>query len=136
MHLNARPSLLYVLTGLLTLAASCTAPGQDKMVHFGIDKPVSLLIIYKTDVTNDRVNDFLRDVLSRPHPQGRGHDLRDGIALTFRPPSVEGHDATAVTFSADATAAQREEIMREVKASPIVYRVLENVAPADVKKLD
>jgi hypothetical protein len=136
MHLSARPSLLYVLTCLLTLTVSCAAPGQEKTAHFGAGKPVSLLIIYKTGATDDQVNDFLRDVLSRPHPQAKGYDLRDGIALTFRPPSVEGHDATALTFSADATAAQREEITRAVKASPIVYRVLENVAPADVKRLD
>ena len=127
---------MYVLTGVLMLAASCSAPEQDKMAHFGVDKPVSLLIFYKAGVTDDQIHDFLREVLSRPHPQGKGHNMRDGIALTFRAPPVEGHGATAVAFSADAAPSKREEIMRDVKSSQVVYKVLENVAPADVKKLD
>jgi hypothetical protein len=36
---------------------------------------------------------------------------------------------------AHATKAQKDEVKRAVKSLPIVYRVLENVAPADVKKI-
>jgi hypothetical protein len=77
----------------------------------------------------------LAEVLSYPDPQGRGHSHREGIGMILRENAVEGHESVAINFRGDATEAQREQIKRAVGASPIVFRVLENVAPANVKKL-
>ncbi len=107
------------------------------MVPFGPDVPASLVVYYKASVTDEQIENFLQEVLSIPHPEGRGYNLREGVAERLRVfPPVQGHEATAITFSANATQAQREDIRSAVSSSPLVYKVLENVAPADVKKLD
>jgi len=95
-----------------------------------------LRVYFKRGVTHDQLNYIWENVLSRPNADGRGYLHRDGIGMLSRVyPPVEGHEGVAVNFPANATQAQREEIKREVNASPIVFKVLENVAPLHVKKL-
>lgn len=48
---------------------------------------------------------------------------------------VEGHAGIAITFFPNATDDQRQELKRSVKASPFVYRVLENTTPESIKTL-
>jgi hypothetical protein len=106
------------------------------MVPIGPEVRASLVVYFKHGVTQDQINYFWENVLSRPNAEGRGYWHRDGIGMLSRVyPSVEGHEGVAVNFWANATESQREEIKREVNASPIVFKVLENVAPVDVKKL-
>jgi hypothetical protein len=117
--------------------SACARPDNDEMVRIGPDVRASMVIYYKAGVNEDQINDFLQNVLGRPHPEGRGHYLRDGIVMSLRVyPAVEGHEATAITFSDRATQAQRDEIKRDVVSNPIVYKVLENEIPAEVKKLN
>ena len=50
--------------------------------------------------------------------------------------SKDGHQGYAITFFEGATPEQRERLIAKVKASPLVYKVVEDVAPDDVKKID
>jgi hypothetical protein len=50
-----------------------------------------------------------------------------GVACNRRP--VEGHEGFAITFFPDATREQRAELMRAVKQSPVVYKILETERP-------
>lgn len=130
-------SILLICTLLGLWSSACSSSEREKMVPFGPDVPASLVVYYKAGVTDEQIENFLRDELSKPHPEGRGYYHREGIAGLLRVfPPVQGHEAIAITFSANASQTQREEIKAAVRSSPIVYKVLENVAPADVRKLD
>lgn len=107
------------------------------MIPFGPEVKADLVIYFNAEVTDEQIDEFWRETLSKPHPEGRGYDHRDGVGDISRVfPPVQGHEGIAVNFFANATQAQREEVKADVMSSPLVYRVLENVAPKDVKNLD
>jgi len=130
--------MLIIVSALLALgSATCLSSKEDKLVPIGPDVKANLVIYFNTGVTEGQINAFSQEVLSRQNPEGRGYKLRDGIGLQLRVfPSVQGHEAIAITFFSNATQTQREEVKVAVLSSPVVYKVLENVAPADVKKLE
>lgn len=47
--------------------------------------------------------------------------------------AIEGHDAIALTFQEDISKAEREEVMRRVNSSPLLFKVYEDIAPANIK---
>ena len=106
------------------------------MRPIGPEVKASLVIYFKLGVTNQQIEDFWHEVLSRADPQGRGYYHRAGVGDISRVKSIQGHEGLAMSFFPDATKEEREEVTRDIRSSPIVYKILENVAPADVKKLD
>jgi hypothetical protein len=108
---------------------------HEQMISIGPEVQASLVIYFKHGVTQDQINYFWENVLSRPNAEGLGYWHREGIGMLSSVAEVEGHGGVAVNFLANATEAQRDEIKREVNSSPIVFKVLENIAPLDVKKL-
>jgi hypothetical protein len=129
-------SHLKILLALLVLQMAGTGCRREQMQPIGPDVNKSFVIYFKGGATGEDINAFFKQVLSRPHPEGRGHYLLEGVDWTSRVQSVQGHEAIAVTFSANATVEQKETLIRAVKSSPFVYRVLENVAPAEVKTIE
>jgi hypothetical protein len=49
---------------------------------------------------------------------------------------VEGHEGYAVNLFPSASAEERQYVTSRVGSSAIVYRVVEDVVPADIKKVD
>jgi len=124
-----------VLLGILMVFA-CSSPSQDKMVPIGPNVTASLIIYFKAGATDEQINNFSGEVLSKPKTD-RGAALQDGICMFLRVyPPVQNHEAIAITFCENATKENREKLKAAIVSSPIVYKVLENVAPSDVKQLD
>jgi hypothetical protein len=109
---------------------------KNEMRPIGPEVKASLVIYFKPGITNQQVEDFWHEVLSKPDPQGRGYYHRAGVGDISRIKSVQGHEGVSMSFSPNATDEERKEVERDIRSSPIVYKVLENVAPADVKKID
>ena len=124
------------LLGLLSLACPWGKSGDSDMRPIGPEVPASLVLYFKPDVTRDQRIAFSDEVLSRPDPEGRGHNLPPGVQSLLRVRAVQGHEGYAITFFPNATDQQRRSLRDAITASPIVYKVLENVSPADVKTLD
>ncbi len=106
---------------------------KQKIVKFGPDVKANLVIIFKSDVTDDQVENFRRDVLQVTTPNEGERKYISGIRQYLRVLPIEKHNAIALTFHEDITQPQREEIMRRVKSSPLIHKVFEDIAPADVK---
>lgn len=107
---------------------------HEQMVSIGPDVSHDLVIFFKTDTRDDEIERFWTEVLSYPTKDGHWH--RAGIGGVLRTDAVEGHEAVAVEFFPNATNAEREDIKSRVHSSPIVYKVIENVAPQDIKELN
>ena len=133
---NLRTVLLTTtcLLGLLSLACPIKSD-KNEMVPIGPTVKADILVYLNHNLSHEEVNAFIKTVLSRPHPEGRGDDLAPGVRtrLALRP--VEGHEGIALTFFPNASKEQREELLRSIKASPLVYRVLENTTPDSVTTL-
>ena len=124
-----------ICLGLLNLACPFNKR-EEKMEPIGPGVRADLLIYFKTEATDAETNLFYKDVLSRPSPDGRGYSNPPGARTILRLSEVQGHEGVAVTFFPAATRQQRENLKRSVQSSSLVYKILENVAPTDVKKLD
>ena len=110
---------------------------KSEVRPIGPDVEAHLLIYFRNPVTREQINTFSKDVLSRPHPSGRGDALPVGVETFLRIyPPVQGHEGIAIRFDPKASEVQRRTLLNSIKATPIVYRVLENRAPNSVKSLE
>jgi hypothetical protein len=116
------------------LTVAC--PSQKERVRaLGPEVRADLVIFFNHDVTHDQIEDFWRGRLSKPDT-GRGHPLRDGVSDIARIDAVQGHEGISVSFFPNASQAQRDSVEKEVRSSLLVYKVLKDIAPADVKKVE
>jgi hypothetical protein len=99
-----------------------------------IPEVADLVILFKSDATEDQINNFWDETLSTR--QGTGSWPRPGTSGIARIGYVQGHVVVAVSFSPSATEAQREDIKSRVKSSPIVYKVMENVPQSKIDKIE
>ena len=107
---------------------------EPQMISVGPDVPHELVIFFTEGATHDQIETFWSEVLS--YPTRDGHWPRPGVGGILRIAAVQGHEGLAVTFFSNATDAERADIKSRVRASPIVYRVMENVIPMNVKRID
>jgi len=109
---------------------------KNEMRPIGPEVKQNLVIFFKPGLTDEQVEGFLHEVLSKPDPNGKGFYLRRGISEFSRIHAVQGHEGVAISFFSYATKEEREAVVLDVKSSAMVYKVLENTAPAEVKELD
>jgi hypothetical protein len=118
----------------MLLLASCGTRQSSEIQPIGPDVGYDLVIYFKDGTTRDQIEEFWETVLATRGETG--HDLSPGIRSVLRVAPVQGHEAVAVSFSSNATPTERQDVKNRVTNSPIVYRVMENVKPDDVKKID
>ena len=123
------------LVGFSFMLSGCPIR-KNEMRPIGPEVRQNLVIFFKPGVGDKQVEGFFDEFLSKPDPNGKGFYLRKGIREFTRIHPVDGHEGIAISFFPNATNEERETIKRDIRSSPLVYRVLENVAPADVKKID
>jgi len=100
------------------------------------DGVANLVIIYKKDVKDEQIEYFLNNVLAHPLADDRGNESLPAIGIDVRLRDIQGYDATAIAYHSYATPEQREEVKRAALSSPIVYKVLENVVPSKIKRIE
>ena len=109
-----------------------TYQGQ-KIVKFGPQVRASLVIVLKSGLTDEDVETFRRDVLQITSSNEGERKYLAGVSQYLRVPAIRGHEVIALTFQENISKAEREEVMRRVNSSPVVFKVYEDIAPADIK---
>ena len=94
------------------------------MRPIGPDVKASFVLYLKGDVTKRTEKRFRERSSLKTDPERRGEYQAPGVQSTLLV-SIPGHVGYIITFHANATREQRERLMAEVKASPLVYKVLE-----------
>jgi|GEM_PF-852599 len=107
---------------------------KQEMVPIGPDVKADLVIFFNLDATHNQIETFWQETLSIK--SNKGHMSRPGIREILRLLPVQDHEGIAVGFFPNATPAQREDIKTRVKSSPIVFKVLEDVVPQDIKSIE
>jgi len=118
---------------IATVAVTCNRH-EPEMVAVGPDVQYGLVVYFKSDATHDQIETFWDEVPM--YPTNGGHWTRPGVSGVLRVAAVQGHEGIAIGFFPNATQAERDDIKSRVRASPIVYKALDNVVPMNVKKLD
>ena len=131
MHRN-RLSVIFL--GLLIVACLSACNEDERIFPGGPDKTADLVVYFKRDATHQQIEDFWNTVLSYRDSNGRQF-LRPGVARLSRAEPVEGHEGIAVILYWDTADSERTELRRHIDASPIVFTVLKDIAPINVKTL-
>jgi hypothetical protein len=126
-------TIVAVCVSLMSIA--CPSP-KDRVRSLGPEVQADLVIFFNHDATHQQIAEFWRVSLSKPEVEGRGHDLRDGISQIANINAVQGHEGISVSFFPNATQAQKEAVEKDVRSSSLVYRILKDTAPTDVKKIE
>lgn len=96
-----------------------------------------MVVYFKAGVTDDQITKFLGDlhfVLALRH---RLIEVEREICNLLRIyPALQKHERIALTFCEGTAREDRENIRQAIKSSPLVYKVLENIAPVEVRSID
>jgi hypothetical protein len=128
------------MCGYLSVVLSVACPfaqyDQPKVRPVGPAVEADILIYFNKGASDDDINAFSKNVLSTPHPEGRGDYLAPGVRTLLKIREVEEHEGIALTFFPNASNEHRQGLLKSIKASSLVYRVLENTSPNSVKTLE
>lgn len=109
---------------------------EDRMIEIGSDMPKGLIIVFKKQTSQEQIEQFNREILSKPHPEGKGEYSADGTCVFTRPPEIQGYDIVQIRFCPDSTDEQQAQLKANVLASPFVYKVFDDVKPSEIKNID
>jgi hypothetical protein len=130
-----RLSPLTAFLGLAILAFCVSACSLNDRIHnMGPEVTADLIVYFKADVSPEQIKSFWDTVLSYSAPDGH-QSLRPGVGRLSRVDAVEGHEGIAIIFFWQAWETERAQLRRNITASPLVFTVVENIAPQDVKTL-
>src|SRR5207244_13298944 len=107
----------------------------ERMVRVGLDVKASVVIYFKVGITGEQIEDFAARFL-RGRITERGTPLRAGICEYLRLFPLQSHDAVAIQFCEAADEQTRKAIKADITSSPIVFKILENIVPLDVKNIN
>ncbi|MCI0563412.1 MAG: hypothetical protein MN733_33470 [Nitrososphaera sp.] len=96
----------------------------------------NLVIVYKKGVTDEQIEYFLNNVLSHPRADGRGYEMLPAIGSLARLRNIQGYEATSIAYHSYATPEQREDVKRTASSWPMVYKILEDVVPSRIEKIE
>lgn len=98
------------------------------------DLPSDLIVYFNESATQDEINKFVFTVVGIPRPeQGpSAFDMLPEISSLTLVSELDGHQAYAIDLWQNVSETARREVVERIRQSPIVYVVLENVAPAEV----
>lgn len=102
------------------------------MEPFGPDVKADLVVFFKTNTTADQMYTFVNETIG--DRTEHGYKSLPGMRSTLLV-SVDGHQGYAITFFPEATEAQRRYVRSRIAASSLVFKVMENVAPDEIKTL-
>ena len=124
------------VSAALSIACPFSQSERSDVRPIGPEVKADILLYFNKGVSDDEINAFSKAVLSTPHPEGRGDYLALGVRTLLKIRAVEEHQGIALTFFPNASTEQRQELLKSIQASPLVYKVLENRSPNSVKSLE
>jgi hypothetical protein len=127
--------MIWVVACVVIGTVACSSQ-EPRVRSLGPEVRADLVIFFNRNMTHQQIEDFWLHTLSKPDVQGRGHPQRDGVSQTARIEAVQGHEGISVSFFPNASQAQRDSVENDLRSSPLVYKVLKDIAPADVKKIE
>ena len=132
MRRTPRMSGLFSLLGLALFLYGCNRP-DDRMYPIGPGVKADLVVFFKSDATDDQIYKFVTATIS--DPKDGGYWPLPGIRTTLSLRAIDGHQGEAITFFPEATEAQRRYARSRIDSSPIVFKVMEDVVPSDIKRV-
>jgi hypothetical protein len=113
------------------------ASSKKEEIRFGPELKASLVVYFKTDVTEKQITRFFGDLqlgLALKHRLLKGENEFCDYLRVY--PALQNHERVALTFCEGAAKMDRDVIRETIKSSPLVYKMLENIAPVEVRSIN
>ena len=120
--------LALVLFSILGLVA---CQRDQEWQRFGPSEKATFVVVFKSGTTDQEILQFL-DQKVFVKTSATEHRHRPGVGAIVRA-SVEGHDGYSVDLLPAVSSEERRAIKDDLRASPVVLSVLEEVSPDRVK---
>jgi hypothetical protein len=121
-------NLALVLFSILGLVA---CQRDQEWQSFGPSKKASFVVVFKSGTTDQEILRFLDQKLF-VKTSATGHWHRPGVWAIVKI-SVEGHEGYSVDLVPSVSSEERRAIKDDIRASPVVLAVFEQVPPDRVK---
>lgn len=123
--------LIILILLIMPFMVACQQKANDEMISISPDQKSDIVVFFKKGTKNEEINYFLDNVAGRQRPDGRGIEFLDGMQSQFQIRNQD-YEGFAIELSENATQEERENILKAINSSPIVYKVFENVVPNEV----
>lgn len=135
MKYYGRLLLMGACISVVCLSTLSCYPHFDYQQQIGPQVRTNLLIFFKVDATHQQIEDMWNQVLATPDDQG-GFKLLSGVCGIAKSETVQRHESIAVDYCPNVTEAEREAVKARIHTAPIVFKVLEDVIPAQAKSVE
>jgi hypothetical protein len=124
---------LFVLVSFFFQSAGCRQHEDEGRIEFGPNKKTDLVFFFNKSATETDIERFLlHDGLVIPN--GTGFQDPPGMGTGFSLDQL-GYQGYGLNFKPSATAEQRMAIKARIAGAQIVYKIYENVVPAEINDL-
>lgn len=126
--------IAFLICGLCAVAF-LVLPGRRDVWSTAL--PSDLIVYFTESASDEEIIEFNVTVVGIPIPEGGSgaHSLLPEISGVTRVSEVAGHQGYAIGLWPNVSDLAKQEVIDRIWTSPIVYAVLEDVAPADVTTL-
>lgn len=123
--------MIVLILLIMPFMAACQQKANDEMITISPDQKSDIVIFFKKGTKNEEINYFLDNVAGRQRPDGRGTEFLNGMQSQFQIRNQD-YEGFAIELRDNATKEERENILKAVNSSPLVYKVFENVVPNEI----
>jgi hypothetical protein len=116
---------------IMPFMVACQQKANDEMISISPDQKSDIVVFFKKGTKNEEINYFLDNVAGRQRADGRGTEFLDGMQSRFQIRNQD-YEGVAIELRENATQGERENILKAINSSPLVYKVFENVVPNEV----
>lgn len=116
-------AILFIL-----LVSACRQQVNDEWIVSSPNLKVPIIFYFNKGTSNDEINYFLNNVIGYQRSDGRGTEMMRGIRGQFlvRTQDYEGYALDRIDEN------ERENILKVINSSPLIYKVFENVIPNEI----
>ena len=134
--MNKRLALLFlVMFFSIACSAQHPASNDDDIIRMGPDERADLVLFFKKGTDWKEILEFNRSVIGIPNESGSGFQSLPGMMSAIKI-QIYGFEGEAINFKPNATDEEKTFLKKRVEASPLVYKVYENVIPEAINDLN
>lgn len=108
---------------------------HEQMTPLGSNLPKGLAIVFKKEVSEEQIEQFVKELIDKPREDMNGTSLVSGLCY-FGRHSPKGHKTVEVRFCLSTSEEQRKSLKDKVVSIPIVFKVFDDVSASDIDPKD
>lgn len=129
-ELFVKMKFVFLILSICVLTSVCARQQKidDELVKSGPNLKAPIAFYFKKGTTYEEIESFRENVIGVRHPEGRGYGYINGILGTY---TITTQDYKGYVLD-EIDEEERENVLKAINSSPLIYRVFENVVPNEL----